>query len=167
MATQYVELQPEGASFLATAFGPFLVNLGTNAPVPVLAHAVDVDSSGFWHLNAINYGAGNLTLDIYWYADTATSGDVIWTGAIAAITPNTDTTDIETKAFATAGTVTDTHLGTTGQRLHQCTITISNLDSLAARDHVMLRISRNGANGSDTMAGTAYLAGAVLSYSDT
>ena len=60
-------------------------------------------------------------------------------------------------------------MGTTGQRLHSCDITISNLDSLAALDDLVLRVARdaNGTNATDDMAGDAILTKAILSYSDT
>ena len=63
--------------------------------------------------------------------------------------------NVETDALATETTVTDSHLGTTGQRVHSASITISNLDSLADGDDVALRFGRLGSNGSDTMAGDA------------
>jgi hypothetical protein len=95
------------------------------------------------------------------------SATVVWSCAIAAITPDTDTQDVETDTLATEQTVTDTHLGTTGQRVHTCSITVSNLDSIAANDLVFLRISRNATSGSDTLAGDAILLSAILEYSDT
>jgi hypothetical protein len=104
---------------------------------------------------------------VFWYADTATSGDVIFEAQIAAITPNTDTQDIETKALATATNATDTHLGTTGQRLHSVDITVSNLDSLAAGDYVTLRLARDANNASDTMTGDALVVKVVVTYSDS
>jgi len=113
------------------------------------------------------YGSGNLTVKLRWFADTATSGDVVWGAAIAAITPETDSQDIETDSLATENTVTDSHLGTTAQRLMEASITVSNLDSLAAADYLSLRIRRIGTNGSDTMSGDAQLAGVVVEYSDT
>lgn len=167
--TAYVECLPETAQFLAANFPALNKVNGTNFPVSHLAYdpSAATDEEAFWKFRAIGYTSGNLTLDIYWYADTATSGDVIWVGRIAAITPNTDTQDVETKAFATANTVTDTHLGTTGQRLHQATITISNLDSLAVDDLVWIGIARDGNAAGDTMTGDALLALAVVSYANT
>lgn len=113
------------------------------------------------------YGSGNLTVKILWYGDTATTGDVVWGAAIAALTPETDSTDIETDAWATENTVTDSHLGTTAQRLHTASITVSNLDSVTTGDHLYLRIRRIGGNGSDTMSGDAQVTGVVVEYSDT
>jgi hypothetical protein len=167
MATVKMEFLPEEALFLAANFPAYKRNLGTAFPVGALGYDAAADETAYWHFQALNYGSGNLTLTIYWYADTASTGDVIWDAGIAAITADTDTQDIETKAFATINSVTDTHLGTTGQRLHQCAITISNLDSVAANDFVALKINRDANNASDTLAGDAFLVAAVLSFSDT
>lgn len=167
MATVYQELDPLSAKFKTTNFAAEKVVQGTNFPVAGLAFDAGTDEDAFFALAAINYGSGNLTLTLEWYADSASSGDVVWGCQIAAITPNTDSQDVETDSLATAQTVTDSHIGTTGQRLHSCAITISNLDSLASLDRVFLRIYRDADNGSDTMTGDAILTGIVLSYSDT
>jgi hypothetical protein len=167
MATVTHTFLPSEAQQLASAFAPYTKNLGTNFPIGALSFDAASDEACFWVFEAQNYGSGNLTLNIHWYADTASSGDVIFDAQIAAITPNSDTQDIETKAFATANSVTDTHLGTTGQRCHVAVITISNLDSLAAGDLVFLRLNRDANNASDTMAGDAFVTLVSLSYSDT
>lgn len=166
MATVYHLLSPEAAQPAATLFPEFVLNQGTNFPVSGLAYDAAADEFAYWRLRAAEYGSGNLTLDIEWYADTAVSGDVVWAAAISVLTPNTDSQDIETDAFATANTITDSHLATTGKRLHRATITISNLDSLAADDIVTVQIFRDANNASDTMAGDAVLVAATLSYSD-
>lgn len=167
--TAFVDLEPEKAQFLAANFPAYVKANGTNFPVSGLAYdpSAATDEEAFWKFRAVGYTSGNLTLDLEWYADTATSGDVIFAARIAAITSNTDTQDVETKAFATANTVTNTHLGTTGQRLHRATITISNLDSLAADDIVWIGIARDGNAAGDTMVGDAILTYAQLSYANT
>jgi len=167
MANVYHFFEPESAQFLASAFPQYLKINGTNFPVSGLAFDAATDEAAFWKFKAINYASGNLTVDIDWYADTASSGDVIFDAQIAAITPNTDTQDVETKAFATINSVTDTHLGTTGQRLHRATITISNLDSIAADDVVWFRLNRDANNASDTMTGDAIVTMIALSYLST
>lgn len=166
MATVYQALDPKAASFLNSAF-PALVKAGSSAPVDGLAYDASTDEAAFWRFRAIQYGSGNVSVDIDWYADTASSGDVIWECQLGAITPNTDTQDIETKTLATLNNVTDTHLGTTGQREHRCTVTVSNLDSLTVGDNVWLRVARDANNASDTMTGDAILTMVTLSYSDT
>jgi hypothetical protein len=167
MGTIYQVLLPEEAQFKTTAFPQYVRNQGTNFPASGLAYDAAAIEDAFFKLRAILYGAGDLTLDLEWYADTATSGVVRWIAQIAAITPNTDTQDVETDTLATANTVDDTHLGTTGQRLHRATITVTNLDSLAADDVVWLRIGREANHANDTMTGDAILVQATLSYSDT
>ncbi len=166
MATVYTELLPEGAQYLAANFPAYVKTNGTNFPVTALAFDAAATETAYWRMRAANYGGGNLVAEIEWYADSASSGDVVWEASIAAITPETDTQDIETKAFATAQTVTDSHLGTTGQREHRALLTISNLDSLADKDDLTLKFSRLGASGSDTMTGDALLVRVVLTWSD-
>lgn len=167
MATVKTLFQPEDVQFLAANFPQYQKILGTNFPVSVLAFDAATKETAFWKLEAINYGSGNLTLVIRWAGDTATSGDVMWSAQIAAITPDTDSQDVSTKALATATTVTDTHLGTTAKREMTCSITISNLDSITANDTVWLAMSREAANGADTMTGDALFVEARLEYSDT
>lgn len=140
---------------------------GTNFPVPCLDFDAATEETCYFFFRATSYGSGNLTVRVFWYADTASSGDIIWGAALAAITANTDSQDIETKAFATANTVTDTHLGTTGQRLHSADITVSNLDSIAAGDWVCLKVYRDADAGGDTMTGDGCLVGLDVSYSDS
>lgn len=166
MADVEIQLDPASAQFLSTAF-PALVKNGTNFPGVGLAFDAATDEAAFWMFRAINYASGNVTVGIDWYADTATSGDVVWTVQLAAITPNTDTQDVETKALATANTATDTHLGTTGQRLHRIDVTVSNLDSLAADDAMWIRLARDADNASDTMTGDAVVVGVTVSYLST
>ena len=165
MATVTQTLDPGSAQFLTTAF-PALARGGTNFPVLGLAFDAVSDEAAFWAVRAVNYGAGNVTVHVDWYADTATTGDVVWVVQLAAITPDTDTQDVETKALATLNTVTDTHLGTVGQRLHRAIITMTNLDSLAADDDLWIRIARDAANAADTMTGDTILVLATVSYSD-
>jgi hypothetical protein len=169
MATVKLWLAPEEAQFLATAFPAFVKANGTAFPVSGLAYDATTDEAAFWRFEAASYGSGNLTLDLFWYADTASTLNVVWEAQLSAITPNTDTQDIETDGLATLNFVQDTHLGTTGQRLHQCAITISNLDSIAANDICHIRIARdaNSTSATDDMAGDCILIGAQLSYSDT
>lgn len=166
MATVVQQLDPAAAQFLSSAF-PQPLRPGTNFPVYGLYFDAAADEAAFWRFQAVNYGSGNVTVRVEWYADTASTGDVIWGVQLAAITPNSDTQDVETKALATANTATDTHLGTTGQRLHFIDVTVSNLDSLANNDAVWLRLYRDADAAGDTMSGDAIVTGVTVSYSDT
>lgn len=169
MATRKILLLPEEAQFLASAFPQYVKNLGTNFPVPGLAYDATTDEAAFWRFVAADYGSGSITIRVFWYADTATSANVVWEAQLSAITPDSDTQDIETDGLAALNFVQDTHLGTTGQRVHSATITLSNLDSIAAGDLCTLRIARdaNSTSATDDMTGDAILLAAEVSYSDT
>lgn len=170
MADVEIQLDPAAAQFQSTAFPALAKAAGTNFPVIGLAYDAAADESAYWLFRAINYASGDVTVQLDWYADTATSGDVVLGAQIAAITPNTDTQDVETKAFATAVTVTDSHLATTGQRVHRApsiTLTGASLDSLTADDDVWIRIYRDADAAGDTMTGDAVLLGATVSYLST
>jgi hypothetical protein len=138
-----------------TAFPGIVQANGSNYPVP--GYAFDAATAESIWFTFICDTAGTMTVDLFWYADTASSGDVIWGCQVAAITPNTDTQDIETDGLDTAATFTDSHLGTTGQRLHQCQVSVTAVDSVAVGDQVMLRVYRDAAAGGDTMSGDAIL----------
>jgi hypothetical protein len=167
VATVYQQVNPAAGTLRTAAFPAIVQANGTNIPVRGLAFDAATQEEVWFRLRAVNYGSGDLTVDLDWYADTASTGDVVWGAALAAVTPNTDTQDVETDALATAATVTDSHLGTTGQRLHRASITVSSLDSLAADDHVALQVYRDADNGSDTLTGDAILVALTVSYSDT
>lgn len=167
MATVSQVFEARAAELRTTAFPQLVRANGTNIPVAGYAFDASTEEAVFFDFRAARYGSGNLTVDLDWYADTASTGAVVWGAQIAAITPNTDTQDVETDALATVATTTTTHLGTTGQRLHRTAITVSSLDSLAADDDVRLRVARVAANGSDTMAGDTILTRVAVSYSDT
>lgn len=169
MATVRQLLLPEEAQFLAANFPQYVKNNGTNFPVSGLAYdGGSTNEEAFWKFVASAYGSGNLTFTLFWYADTASSGNVQWGVRISAITANTDSQDIETDALATATETQDSHLGTTGQRLHSLDVTVSNLDSLADGDYVTVGIYRDASDTTnDTMTGDAILVAALLSYSDT
>lgn len=167
MATVRQFFTPEMAQFTAATFPQYVRNPGTNFTVTGLAYDSTGVERAYFHTGMADYGSGNITATVYWYADTASSGGVTWETAIAAITPNTDSQDVETKAFATVNTASDTHLGTTGQRVHSVDVTISNLDSLAAGDVMRLRLSRLTSDAGDTMTGDAIVTGVLLAYSDT
>lgn len=159
---------PAVAGELRTTAFPQLVKAnGTNIPVSGYAFDAATEEAVFFDFEATSYGSGNLTVLCRWYADTASSGDCIWGAQIAALTPNTDTQDVETDALATAATTTTTHLGTTGQREHQTSITVSSLDSLASGDTVRLRVYRDADAAGDTMAGDAILTRVIVTYSET
>lgn len=168
MGTVRLYLAPEDAQLPSSAFAQFVRNQGTNFPVSGLAFDASSAENAYWKLDPASYGSGDITCDVIWYADTSTTSThgVAWQVAIAAITPSSDTTNVETKAFATAQTAT-TDLGSTdAQKLMKTTVTISNLDSIAAGDEVWLKVTRLVSDSADDLTGDAILTSVRLSYSD-
>lgn len=166
MATVVQTLLPREALFPASNFPQYKAVAGTNFPVESLAFDAATEETCYFTLDATSYGSGNVTVKVRWYADTASSGGVVFGASLAAITPGDDQ-DIETKAFASEVTGSDTHDGTTGQRLHELSITVNQLDSIAADDYVVLRLARKTANASDDMTGDCLVVEARVEYSDT
>jgi hypothetical protein len=166
MATQYAMLTPGGASFPTATFPGRKTFQGTSFPVETLAFDSAANEAAFWKVSGANYGSGTYSVDLHFYADTATTGDTKWDVAFAAITPDVDTQDVETKALNTATTGTKTHPGTVGQRLQKLSITGVSADSAAVGDAIWIRIRRLGADAADTMTGDALLVHAYVSYSD-
>ena len=166
MATQRMQLKPEEAQYLSSAFPQYIKTLGTNFPVPGLAFDAAAEEKAYWSFVAQNYGSGNLTLILHWNADTATANNCMWGCRMAAITAGTDAQSVRTKAFGSQQTQITAASGTANAEV-VTTITISNLDSLANGDEIWLEISRVGNHASDTMTGDAILTMAELSWSDS
>lgn len=142
---------------------------GTQTPsVPVYGYAFTRQASNFEQLSfrfrAANYpGSGNVSVDVDWMLrGSQTSGTVTWGACMSVITPNTDTQSMLTDALQTeqtAGTA-----ATNTNSLKRTTITISNLDSLAADDLVELRLRRVDTGGPTDDAVAVFL---TVRYSDS
>jgi hypothetical protein len=95
----------------------------------------------------------------------ATTGAVVWVGRISATTPG-DAKDVDTAVFDSANSATSTVPATPGY-MAEATVTLTSVDSLAAGDFVVFRLSRDGASGSDTAAGDAEFLVAAFTYTTT
>ncbi len=149
------QFTPGAASYPTANYATYQSVAGTNFPVNSLAFDANTEESVFFYFSSEKYLSGNVDVDVKWYASTATSGNVVWGASVACITPDADTQDITTKAFGAETTVLDTHLGTTGKRLHSITTNLSNVDAIASGDWCVLKLARKAANASDTMTGDA------------
>lgn len=167
MATVVHQFPSISGELRTSAFPQLVKANGTTIPISGYAFDASTEEALFVDFEANNYGSGNVTVRLRWYADTATSGVCAWGAALAALTPTTDTQDVETDGLGTAATTATTHLGTTGQREHETTVTVSSLDSLASGDTVRMRIFRFAADAGDTMTGDAILTRITVTYSDT
>lgn len=169
MGTVQQYLQPEEAVVLSANFARYTKADGTSFAVSGLAYTGSGTTAqeAYWKWSPINYGSGGLTVDIIWYAASGTSGDVAWGAGVAAITPTTDSQDVQTKAFDDTLLQSTSHLGTTARRLHKTTVSLASgdLDGMAIGDECWLRVLRSPAV--DTLAADAILTSVRISYSDT
>lgn len=164
MGTAYIPLSV-GAAVLGTTNMPELVLVQTTPATPTpayMGYAFDAttNESIYFLVKIRNYTSTPiLTLD--WYAASATSNNCIWGCQIAAYTPG-DAGALSAKTLATAQTTTTAAPATTAGRVATTAITITNLDSLADGDDVLIRVYRDAA--SDNMTGDAILIAADLTY---
>ena len=118
-------------------------------------------------LDVSQYGSGNITVKINYSMVSAVTNAVRWGAQIAAYTPDTDTTDLVLKTWATATEANDTVGATTAGRLNQVSLAVSNLDSVAGGDWCMLKVYREGGDAGDTASGDAELVSIQVEFSDT
>lgn len=101
---------------------------------------------------------GTVDAQFYWHT-SATSGNVVWQLATICVA------DAETgdPAFNAASTVTDAAKGTTLQ-FNTAAITTVTVTGCAAGELLFLKVLRDAAHASDSLAATARLVGLELTY---
>lgn len=136
---------------------------GTNFPIEGRAFPVADLRYAFYYGYLPDY-VSTPTVDLLWTQTGAPSGGSInWQSFCAAITPG-DTTRFSDKAFAATADSTSTSV-LADQLLQKTTITLTNNDSLAAGDLLIVRINRNASNV--TCGGTAVLIAVSINYTGT
>lgn len=129
---------------------------GTNTQKGVLEFADGSNLSAQTTYALPSTWTGAIDAKIKWVT-TATSGDVVWQLSTVCVA------DAETDdpAFNTASTVTDTAKGTTLQ-INDASITNVTATGCAAGELLHLKIQRDSAHASDTLAATARLIGVEM-----
>lgn len=136
--------QPPAASY---------ANLNSRNSIAVLDFA-DAATTSAVFLSIIPDGAvltSGITFTVKWISTTATTGNVVWQAEVERMS-----TDEDADSFDTAVTATGSANGTSGI-ITSTAITVTTIDSVAVGEPYRVRISRVGANGSDTMTDTAEL----------
>jgi len=151
--THLADFDPNQATFPGSASA----SASSRNEHPLISYDDSADENVVFHgVISNDYSAGNLTIDFDWVAETATTGDVVWSGEWERI--NAGGTDIDSDSFAAAQTGTDTTNGTSGIPTRtSIAFTQAQADSIAAGDAFRLRIERVGTSGSDTLSGNAQL----------
>lgn len=145
----------------ATSGAAHAILAGAASPaegVPVLAFdSASAEYADFVGVLPRSYAGGGLTLTLHW-ASTQTSNATVWRAAFRAL-PD-DAEDINSTAHSyDFNSVTATTASAAGEVAYD-TIAFTDgadMDSLAVGESFILRVGRDGANGSDNMSGDAYL----------
>lgn len=109
-----------------------------------------------------DYASGG-TVKLAWMANSASGNSVVWAAGLGAVTPSDADTPVEHAGGAVSSTATAAN-ATEARRLVESSITLANLDSVAAGDLVVLLIHRDSDNGSDTLAVDAELITVAFEY---
>lgn len=112
-----------------------------------------------------DYASGP-TLKVSGKMTSATTGNVILEGRLYAITPG-DATDADAKGFAAANTSSATAVPGTAGYVFEVSFALTNADSVAAGDQVILYVARDAANASDTATGDMEFETISLVYTTT
>jgi hypothetical protein len=152
MATRFVGV-PENAHYPASNY-PQLTQINQR---PALGFDAATDETVYWTDIAPQGLTGTLTLLIWYTMGAATSGNVVLTAAIEAVTDG-DALDLDAAAsFDTVNTSSATAVPGTAGHPDVISITLTNADSLAAGDYYRISVSRDADNGSDTATGDLYI----------
>jgi hypothetical protein len=106
-----------------------------------------------------NWTAGTITVTFYWSAGSS-SGDVVWRAAARALADD----DALDTARGTAQSVTDTLLAVGDMHISSATSAITVAGSPTSGTPIVLEVSRDAANGSDTFGADARLIGVRVTY---
>lgn len=112
--------------------------------------------------------ASGLTAKIQWSgsSSTTTSHTVRWSVYVMALTADVDgATDSD--SYDSENAVTDDILGTTAKRIQECSLSLTNADSVAAGDYVAIQLKRDYSNAADDLAEDAWLWALSLEYTTT
>lgn len=130
-----------------------------------LLYDASTEESAYWSFRLPANYASSPVLKLQWKANT-TSNSVVWGCQIFAVTPS-DTDTPNEHALGTANTATTAVNATEARRLVETSITLTNNDSMAAGDFVVVRIYRDATNGSDSCTVDAELVSASLEFTTT
>ncbi len=127
--------------------------LDTRNSIAVLEFDSATDESAVFMgvLSSNTVVTSGLVVNLWWMADTATSGNVLWSVQFESqgTDNNSNSFDIATSGIATAN-------GTSGIET-ETAITCTAIDSLTAGKRYRLKVNRAATNASDTMTGDAQL----------
>lgn len=118
----------------------------------------------YWQFRLPPDYSGSPILKIQYAMKSAATGSVAFEASIMAVTPG-DVADIDADSFATANVAHDTVASAAGY-LKELAITLTNTDSMAAGDLIVLKFRRVADDATnDTATGDAEVHAVALQYS--
>ena len=152
MATR-ATLLPFAAEFPATNFPALLLSNRR----PVLAFDTTTSETAYWTLIAPQGITGTWTAVISYAMASATSGGVAFDIAVEAISSGDATDTDATTSFDSVNAGNDGTVPGTAGYMEQISITLTNMDSVAAADYLRISVARDVADAADTATGDAYV----------
>lgn len=156
MATRYV-WDANSIDIVGQAAFPEIKPVNTD----VMIAAFDAAADELCHLNGIAPVGltGTLTLEVFGFMHTATTGTVGLRAEVEAITPLDAVNRHTTHSFDTINYATSAAVPATAGHEFQTTITLTNKDSIAAGDDFIIRFGRDadGTGSTDSATGDFYL----------
>ncbi len=131
---------------------------GSNTQYGTMDFADAANLSAQYRLKLPSDWTSTIDAKFVWFT-SATTNSVVWQLSTICVA-DAETSD---PAFNTASTVTDAAKGTTLQ-LNDATITTVTVTGCAAGELLFLKVQRDSAHASDTLAATARLVGVEITY---
>lgn len=174
MATGYILLDlgaallPDNSANNAPC-GMAIAKSSAGAPTPIwvqLLFDASTQEWAYWSFQMPGDYASAPVLRFTYKMASATSGNLILAGTIAAQSDG-DSADVDAIASDTVNTSSAVAVPGTAGHIDTQTLALTNADSLAANDFVVVGFSRDADNGSDTATGDLELVGLTLEYVTT
>lgn len=164
MATGTVIL-PVQAAKIAGAFVGSVPQIDGGDGVWKLLYDASTEEEALWQFRLpANYSTSPV-LKLQYAMTSAITGGVAWNAEIMAITPG-DSAGVGTSSFDSVNVGSGTVPGT-ASFVQEISITLTNVDSMAANDFIAFKISRDPADAGDTATGDAELIAASFEYTTT
>lgn len=155
MATRFI-LTPESARFPSTNF-PQLLTVHATERILALAFDPTTSESCVWAGVAPQGLTGTWTAVISYIMASAVSGGVAFDVSVQAVTSG-DALDLDASAsYDTVNGGSDAAVPGTAGYMEQISITLTNMDSVAAGDLLFFKLARDVADANDTATGDAYV----------
>lgn len=157
-------MPPDGS---ASNLGPALVRVKSSGAAPgvyfmqALYDATNVEWLTWQFRMPADYASAPVAKVQYKMASATTNG-VAWDCRLCAVTDG-DATDIDAEVFGSANVASATVPGTAGH-LDEISITLTNADSVAAGDFVVVYLGRATGDGGDTATGDAEMISLTITY---